>query len=154
MSPWSSGATFAPRHGRKVFLIERRKVGMTAKYKKGFAAELTDDMNTFTFWKKEWKSDTCDERSSNNERWMYLIDVISKCLCQRFGKILPLILCNWIMNKKDMNKSIVYIWYFLVNHAKSQRISFVKQKYLIEITGTLINLKINNIFHHKMLLAK
>ena len=29
---------------------------------------------------------------------------------------------------------------FLVNHTKSHRTSFIKQKYLTEITGTLINL--------------
>ena len=33
---------------------------------------------------------------------------------------------------------------FLVNHTKSHRTSFIKQKYLTEITGTLINLQINN----------
>ena len=31
---------------------------------------------------------------------------------------------------------------FLVNHTKSQRTSFIKQKYLTAIIGTLINLKL------------
>ena len=35
-------------------------------------------------------------------------------------------------------------WLFLVNHTKLQRISYIKQKYLTEITGSLINQQINN----------
>ena len=37
-----------------------------------------------------------------------------------------------------------FFFFFLVNHTKSHRISFIKQKYLTEITGTLMNLFINN----------
>ena len=41
--------------------------------------------------------------------------------------------------------------YVLVKHAKLHRTSFIKQKYLTKIQGTLINLM--NEFHHKLLLA-
>ena len=38
----------------------------------------------------------------------------------------------------------MYMFWGGVNHAKSHRTSFIKQKYLTEIAGTLINLQINN----------
>ena len=42
-----------------------------------------------------------------------------------------------------MNTVNVHLILF-INHTKSQRTSFIKQKYLTEITSTLINLKFNN----------
>ena len=49
--------------------------------------------------------------------------------------MLPIILCDGIMNK-DMDCTFDL---FLVNPYKIHRTSFIKQTYVTEITGTLIN---------------
>ena len=61
---------------------------------------------------------------------MHIIIGFSKGLCQRFGKILPIILCDGITNRHEYSKRTFDL--FLVNHRKSHRTSFIKQKYLRE----------------------
>ena len=70
----------------------------------------------------------------------YILEVFLNAFAKGLAKLLLKTLCDGIMNK-DMNKWIhlMYIWFYLINQTKLHRTSFVKQKYLTEITGTLIN---------------
>ena len=72
------------------------------------------------------------------------LEVFLNAFAKVLAKLLPKTLCDGIM-KKDMDK------WNLVNHKKLHRTSFIRQKYLAEITGTLINWSIKK-FHHTLLL--
>ena len=71
----------------------------------------------------------------------------SKRLFHSFGKILLIILCDGILNKgidKWINEYSKFTSDIFGKPDKLCRTSFIKQKYLPEITGILINLWISN----------